>query len=150
MAEKPQGNIGGFWSALMTTSWLRWWRSHGAHAALAAAQTYKRNGQDSDVQALGEHEMEMFRILRGGNKTKNWILASDCKRADWSWPLQNANSIHSPMQLRGRLERGPWWIFLERKEVPCIWLIFKHILLWPQAKSNSARNKSCQGGRRPV
>lgn len=67
----------------MTTSWLRWWRSQGAHAALAAAQTYKRNGQESDVQALGDHEMKVLRTPRGENKEKNWIAALDCKRADW-------------------------------------------------------------------
>lgn len=48
-----------------------------------AARTYKRNVQDSDVQALGDHEMKMVRILRGGNKAKNWIPALNCKRTDW-------------------------------------------------------------------
>lgn len=133
----------------MTTSCLRWGRSQGAHAALL--QLILTKGQDSDVQALGDHETEVFRILRGRNKAKNWIPALDCTRAmDWSWSPHKANFIHSRRQLRGKLERVPWQMVLKRKEVQSIWLIFKHILLQPQAKSNLASNRSSQGGRRPV
>jgi len=111
------------------------------HVLLNIVRT-NRDGLVEDVKAGGslscsDHEIVVFRILRGGRRAKNKIKTLDFRRANFGFfkDLLGGISWVSALEVRGIQES---------------WLMFKHHFIHAQDRYIPTSKKSSKGCRVPA